>query len=125
MAALHDEAPRYEDTDWERILALYTHLERLSGNPVVRVDLAVAAAMVDGPDAGSPCSTRSRPPVPWTARTASTPSRLHLLEQKGDLEGAKVAYVAAAGASLNGHERDYLTMRAAALHGLLPRQRDR
>jgi predicted RNA polymerase sigma factor len=41
--------------------------------------------------------------------------RAHLLEQKGDDEAARTEYVAAANASANLRERDYLTLRAAAL----------
>jgi len=52
IAALHDTAERAEDTDWEQILGLYELLERLSGNPMVALNRAVAAAMVHGPAAG-------------------------------------------------------------------------
>ena len=52
IAALHDEADRAEDTDWQQILALYGLLEDLSGNPMVKLNRAIAAAMVHGPDAG-------------------------------------------------------------------------
>ena len=54
IAAVHDEAERAVDTDWAQILALYTLLERRSDNPVVRLNRAVAAAMVHGPRVG-PC----------------------------------------------------------------------
>ena len=52
IAALHDEVDRPEDTDWPQILALYGLLENLSGNPMVKLNRAIAAAMVQGPDAG-------------------------------------------------------------------------
>ena len=52
IAALHDEAPRAEDTDWPQILALYGVLQRMSDNPVVALNHAIATAMVDGPRAG-------------------------------------------------------------------------
>jgi RNA polymerase sigma factor (sigma-70 family) len=42
IAALHDEAPSAADTDWPQILALYGILERLTGNPVVTLNKAVA-----------------------------------------------------------------------------------
>jgi len=48
IAALHDEAERPEDTDWPQILALYDLLEQLSGNPMVTLNRAVAAAMLKG-----------------------------------------------------------------------------
>ena len=49
---VHDRAARAEDTDWPQILALYGLLEQLTGNPVVTLNRAVAAAMADGPAAG-------------------------------------------------------------------------
>ncbi len=52
IAAVHDEAPRAEDTDWPQILALYGVLERMADNPMVALNRAVAAAMVHGPRAG-------------------------------------------------------------------------
>src|SRR6185503_13442803 len=52
IAAVHDEAGRTEDTDWPQIVALYSVLMRLSDNPMVRLNHAVAVAMVDGPQAG-------------------------------------------------------------------------
>src|SRR5262249_44208560 len=52
IAAVHDQARHADDTDWPQILALYGLLERLTGNPVVTLNRAVATAMVDGPTAG-------------------------------------------------------------------------
>jgi len=52
IAAVHAEAARAEDTDWPQILALYDLLERISPNPMVTLNHAVAVAMVRGPQAG-------------------------------------------------------------------------
>src|SRR5207245_8021005 len=52
IAAVHDEAARTEDTDWPQILALYSILQRMSDNPMVRLNQAVAVAMVRGLAAG-------------------------------------------------------------------------
>jgi RNA polymerase sigma factor (sigma-70 family) len=52
IAAVHDEAERAADTDWPQILALYDVLKRMSDNPMVRLNHAVAAAMVHGPANG-------------------------------------------------------------------------
>ncbi len=49
IAALHDEAPDSEETDWPQIEALYELLLRLSGNPVVALNHAVAVGMARGP----------------------------------------------------------------------------
>src|SRR5262249_21684754 len=52
IAAVHDEAASVEDTDWPQILTLYGLLERMTGNPMVALNRAIAAAMVHGPAAG-------------------------------------------------------------------------
>ncbi len=44
IAAVHDEAATAEDTDWPQILALYDLLKRMSGNPMVMLNHAIAAA---------------------------------------------------------------------------------
>ena len=54
IAALHDEAPRFEDTDWRQILALYEWLEHLAPGPMVTLNRLVALAMVDGPQSALP-----------------------------------------------------------------------
>jgi predicted RNA polymerase sigma factor len=52
IAAIHDEAARFDETDWPQILAFYQLLERLSDNPIVSLNRIVATAMVEGPKAG-------------------------------------------------------------------------
>src|SRR5207302_11119939 len=45
IAAVHDEAPNAEATDWPQIVALYELLLQISYNPVVALNHAVAVAM--------------------------------------------------------------------------------
>ena len=52
IAALHAEAPSYDDTDWPQILRLYDSLGRAWNSPVVALNRAVALAMAEGPEAG-------------------------------------------------------------------------
>lgn len=52
IAALHDEAPDAESTDWPQIVALYGVLLALTPSPLVAANRAVAVAMRDGPAAG-------------------------------------------------------------------------
>src|SRR4029077_9703150 len=52
IAAVHDEAASVGGTDWPQILPLYGLLERMTGNPMVALNRAIAAAMVHGPAAG-------------------------------------------------------------------------
>ncbi|MDB4929085.1 MAG: polymerase subunit sigma-24, partial [Myxococcaceae bacterium] len=51
IQALHDEAPRFADTDFAQIVALYGLLRARTDAPVVALNEAVARSMVDGPAA--------------------------------------------------------------------------
>jgi len=49
IAAVHSEARSWSETDWERIVALYDALLRLTDSPVIRLNRAVAVSHVSGP----------------------------------------------------------------------------
>ncbi len=113
IAALHDEAPTAADTDWPQILALYGILGRLTGNPVVALNRAVAAAMVHGPEAGlaelEPLDQR------LAGHYRLDAVRAHLLDMLGRADEAVAHYHAAARGTASLPERTYLITRAAAL----------
>jgi RNA polymerase sigma-70 factor, ECF subfamily len=50
IAAVHADATQADDTDWPQILGLYDVLRRLDDSPVVRLNRAMAQAMVEGPE---------------------------------------------------------------------------
>ena len=52
IAACHARARAAEDTDWERIVALYNQLVRVQPSPIVELNRAVAVAMAYGAEAG-------------------------------------------------------------------------
>lgn len=52
IAACHARATVAEDTDWERITALYDGLARISPSPIVELNRGVATAQAFGPEAG-------------------------------------------------------------------------
>jgi RNA polymerase sigma factor (sigma-70 family) len=52
IAAVHAEAPAWEDTDWSEIVALYDVLRQLWPSPVVDLNRVVAVGLRDGPAAG-------------------------------------------------------------------------
>ncbi|MGA0565846.1 RNA polymerase sigma factor [Rathayibacter sp. KR2-224] len=117
IAALHDEAPTTESTDWRQILVLYRLLERETGNPVATLNAAVAEAMVRGPEVGMASIDRllrSGKPVD-PQRVAAV--RAHLLERLGDIEAAVSEYRAAARGTRSKPERDYLLARARRIGG--------
>jgi predicted RNA polymerase sigma factor len=118
IAAVHDEAPRAEDTDWPQILALYEMLLRLAPNPVVALNHAVATAMVHGPAAGlallAPLAGDER--LRGSHRLDAV--RAHLLERAGDRDAAADLYRAAAAKTASIPERNYLLTRAARMREL-------
>jgi RNA polymerase sigma factor (sigma-70 family) len=116
IAAVHDEAARAEDTDWPQIVALYDLLQRMSDNPMVSLNRAIAVAMVQGPSAGldllKPLDADSR--IAGHHRLDAV--RAHLLERAGDREAAVRHYLVAADRTTSLPERNYLRTQAARLN---------
>jgi RNA polymerase sigma factor (sigma-70 family) len=115
IAALHDAADSVEETDWPQILALYGVLERMSDNPMVTLNRAVATAMVHGPSAGLALLDALEDDRHLGAHHRLDAVRAHLLELAGDAEAARRHYRMAASRATNAPERDYLLTRAARL----------
>jgi RNA polymerase sigma factor (sigma-70 family) len=115
IAAVHDEAARAEDTDWPQILALYRVLERISDNPMVSLNRAIAAAMVHGPRAGLEQLAALDGDARLRGHYRLDAVRGHLHERLGDNERAIAHYRAAAERTASIPERDYLTLKAARL----------
>ncbi|WP_433498410.1 RNA polymerase sigma factor [Sphaerimonospora sp. CA-214678] len=115
IAALHDEAATAEETDWPQILALYGLLERMSDNPVVSLNRAVAAAMAHGPETGLEMLEALEAEGRLAGNHRFHVARAHLLEMAGEHRAAVDDYRTAASRTLSIPERDYLTTRAARL----------
>jgi predicted RNA polymerase sigma factor len=115
IAALHDEAPRAADTDWPQILALYGVLQRMSDNPVVALNHAIATAMVDGPRAGLALLEALDKDNRVAGSHRLIAVRAHLLERAGEPQSAIPLYREAAAKTTSTPERNYLLMRAARL----------
>ncbi len=113
IAAVHDEAARPEDTDWLQILALYELLKRMSDNPMVMLNHAIAAAMVHGPKEGLNLLDVLKGEPRMAEHHRIDAVRAHLLEMAGDSQAAVQYYRAAAGKTVNLPERNYLLMQAA------------
>ncbi|MFB7878629.1 RNA polymerase sigma factor [Nocardia sp. NPDC056064] len=114
IAGLHAQAPRVEDTDWPSVLALYTLLDRLTPNPMITLNRAVATAMVHGPAAGLTLTDTVADALARSHRLAAV--RGHLYEMAGDPSAAVTEYHRAAQQTASTPERDYLLLRAAHLH---------
>jgi RNA polymerase sigma factor (sigma-70 family) len=115
IAAVHDEAARFEDTDWDQILGLYELLDRLAPGPIVTLNRIVAVAMVHGPEAGlrELAAAEAEPALAGHHRVDAV--RAHLLELAGDHQAAHAAYRLAARRTLSLAEQRYLESRAARL----------
>lgn len=117
IAALHDEAPTAEATDWPQITALYELLMRISDNPVVTLNHAVAVAMAQGPRAGLGLLGKLETDQRIAGDRRLHAVRGHLLEMAGDRVAARDAYLAAARLTTNLPQRRYLHAQAARLAG--------
>ncbi|MDQ1654738.1 MAG: hypothetical protein QOI35_3938 [Cryptosporangiaceae bacterium] len=113
IAAAHDNAPAVAATDWPQVFALYGLLERITGNPMVTLNRAVAAAMADGPQAGLALLDGVADRLAGHYRLDAV--RAHLLEMAGDEAAAIAHYRAAASRTTSTPEQQYLTTQAARL----------
>jgi RNA polymerase sigma factor (sigma-70 family) len=115
IAAVHDEAPSAAATDWPQILALYELLMRISDNPVVALNHAVAVAMVHGPYAGLDLVDKLAADERIAGDHRLYAVRGHLLETAGDRVAARASYEAAAQRTASLPQQRYLHARAARL----------
>ncbi|MBO2449631.1 sigma-70 family RNA polymerase sigma factor [Actinomadura barringtoniae] len=115
IAAVHDEAPSSAETDWPQIMALYGLLLRIDDNPVVRLNHAVAAAMVNGPAAGLVLLDDLAADERLASDHRLHAVRAHLLEMSGDPAAARAAYQEAARRTASLPQERYLNAQAARL----------
>ena len=115
IAAVHDQAPRVEDTDWPQILALYEVMRRLSDNPMVSLNHAIASAMVHGPEAGLALIDTLDRDTRIAGHYRLDAVRGHLYERAGDPDRALVHFRAAAERTASLPERDYLMTKVARI----------
>jgi RNA polymerase sigma factor (sigma-70 family) len=116
IAALHDDAVNYSETDWQQILAWYDDLVALSDDPVRQdpasvLGRAVAVGHVLGSAAGLRETDRLREVLGNRHRWHAVRGYLH--ELGGDLPAAGAAYAEAARRATNVAERDHLVRQAA------------
>jgi predicted RNA polymerase sigma factor len=114
IAACHARARAPEDTDWERIVALYDGLAQLMPSPVVELNRAVAIGMAWGPAAALELvDAISEEPALREYHLLPT-VRGDLLERLGRKAEAGRAFERAAGMTGNARERAVLLARMAA-----------
>ncbi|HEY2430868.1 MAG TPA: DUF6596 domain-containing protein, partial [Acidimicrobiales bacterium] len=116
VAALHDEAPSAEATDWHQIARLYAELARLIPGPVIELNRAVAIAMCDGPAAGL-ARLDALSGSALDANHLYHSARADLLARLARREEAAEAYRRASSLCRTGPERRFLQRRLNDLAG--------
>ena len=117
IAACHARARAPEQTDWQRIVALYDGLAAITGSPVVRLNRAVAVGMAFGPAAGLELIDGLASEPALDGYHLLPAARGELLERLGREEEASAEFARAAALSGNDRERDLLQARAAGRSG--------
>jgi RNA polymerase sigma factor (sigma-70 family) len=114
IAACHARARTPSETDWPRIVSLYTELAHLTPSPVIELNRAVAISMAHGPQAGLTL-VDALASEPSLARYHLLPSvRADLLYKLGRHPEARTEFERAAALTRNTRERDLLLTRAAS-----------
>jgi RNA polymerase sigma factor (sigma-70 family) len=114
IAACHARARTPSETDWPRIVILYTELAQLTPSPVIELNRAVAVSMAHGPHAGLTL-VDALASEPSLARDHLLPSiRADLLYKLGRHPEARTEFERAAALTRNTRERDLLLTRAAS-----------
>lgn len=114
IAACHARARTPEETDWERIVALYDGLAVVTSSPIVELNRAVAVGMAFGPQAGLELVDALTEDPALKGYHLLPSVRGHLLEQLDRIEEAAAEYQRAASVTENVRERRLLLERAAA-----------
>jgi RNA polymerase sigma factor (sigma-70 family) len=113
IAACHARARTADETDWQRISALYGLLATINPSPVIELNRAVAVGMAEGPAAALAIVDRLTE-EPALARYHLLPSvRADLLARLGRYDEARAEAERAAGMTRNARERALLVERAA------------
>jgi len=114
IAACHARARTAEETDWGRIVQLYSELAALTPSAVIELNRAVALAMLHGAAAGLEAVDRLKS-EPSLENYHLLPSvRGDLLQKLGRLDEARGEFERAASLTRNGRERKLLQQRALA-----------
>ena len=115
IAAMHDEAPAAQDTDWPQIVELHRLLERMAPGPRVTLNRAVAEAMAHRPRAGLDLLATVAVDNRVSGAHRFDAVRAHLLEMSGEHDEAYSIYQRAARRTASIPERRYLLARARCL----------
>jgi RNA polymerase sigma-70 factor (ECF subfamily) len=120
IAAVHGEAPSYQETDWPQLLALYDRLQRAWPSPVVELNRAAVVAMLNGPEAALAEIERLEQDGRLAGYHYLPAAKADMLRRLGRGDEAVRAYLAALELTGNAAERAFLTRRVAEASASLP-----
>lgn len=115
IAAVHCEAARPADTDWNEIVYLYDVLLRIEHTPVVELNRAVAIAMRDGPAAGLVLVDELLARGDLAGYRLAHAARADLCRRLGRAADAREAYARALALTQSEPEQQYLRRRLTEL----------
>jgi RNA polymerase sigma-70 factor, ECF subfamily len=115
ISAQHALAADVQGTDWQRIVALYDALLRLTASPVVALNRAVAVAMHEGPAAGLALIATLLAEPALAAYHPVYSAHAELSRRAGDQKAARASYVKALELVQQVPERRFLERRLASL----------
>jgi RNA polymerase sigma factor (sigma-70 family) len=114
IAACHARARSPEETDWPRIVRLYSALAQRTPSPIVELNRAVAVAMAFGPAAGLQLVDALYAESSLQSYHLLPSVRGDLLKRLGRFDEARAEFEHAASLTLNARERQLLLDRARA-----------
>ena len=113
IAACHARARTAEETDWRRIVEIYTELSRVTPSPIIDLNRAVAVAMAEGPAAGLALVDQLESRGELKNYHLLPSVRGDFLHKLGRLDEARAEFERAASLTRNARERELLLARAA------------
>src|SRR5262249_24090697 len=113
IAAVHAQAPSFDETDWPQIAALYAELARRTPSPVIEINRAVAVGLADGPLAGLAILARVLAAGELTDYGPLHTAHADLLDRAGRADEATAAWARAIAATANEARRGSLRRRPA------------
>jgi RNA polymerase sigma-70 factor (ECF subfamily) len=115
IAAVHAEAPNWDDTDWREVVALYDLLVQLWPSPVVALNRAIAVGLADGPGPGLTALDELADEPQLAGYSYLSAARADFLRRLGRTEEARTSYEEALLLTENSVERDFLATRLREL----------
>ena len=112
IAACHAGAREAKETDWQRIVELYSELAALTPSPIIDLNRAVAVSMASGPADALKLVDRLMDDPRLRNYHLLPSARADFLQKLGRMEEARAEFERAAAMTRNGAERELLLQRA-------------